>query len=66
LSGPLGGLVHALGRRAQHARSTFESLVRQARAGPVLYADETGWRIGGHTAWLGVFTHPRLTVFAIR
>lgn len=43
---------------------------RQLRAemphAPVVHTDDTGWRIGGASAHLMVFTHPQTTVFQVR
>jgi transposase len=35
------------------------------RQSQVVHADETGWKVGGHTAWLWVFTNEQLTVYQI-
>jgi transposase len=55
----------ALLRLARKAEATYQSLVESARASPVVYPDETGWRIGGWNAWLWVVTTPETTVYAI-
>jgi transposase len=55
----------ALLRLARKAEPTYESLVQSVRASPVVYPDETGWRIGGWGAWLWAFATPEATVYAI-
>ena len=55
----------ALLRLARKAEPTYRSLVESVRASPVVYPDETGWRIGGWNAWLWAVTTPETTVYAI-
>lgn len=55
----------ALLRLARKAEPTYERLVKSVRASPVVYPDETGWRIGGWGAWLWAFATPESTVYAI-
>ncbi len=61
-----GGLCQAVGRLAAKAESTYDLIIQQARNSAVIHADETGWNIGGKSAWLWVFTNYELTVYAIR
>jgi transposase len=42
-----GGIALALQRVARKAEPTYESLVETVRQSPVVYADETGARVGG-------------------
>jgi len=58
-------LCRALARLAKKARPTYEGLVAAIRGSPVVYPDETGWRVGGHPAWLWAVTNGRETVYAI-
>jgi transposase len=58
-------LCRALGRLAKVAEPTYEELIGTVRASPVVYPDETGWRVGGHPAWLWAFATPSETVYAI-
>ena len=53
-------------RLAEKARPTFNAMVLAVRHTMVVYADETGWRIGGRMAWLWVFTTKLVTVYVIR
>lgn len=58
-------LCRAMQRLGRRAKPTRDTLIQQLRASPVVYADETGWRVGGHLVWLWVFTNGRQTVYAI-
>jgi transposase len=40
-------------------------LLVQLRQSRVIHSDETGWKIGGHNAWLWVFTNEQLSVYLI-
>jgi transposase len=44
---------------------TYEVVKIGLRSCAAVYADETGWKIGGHKAWLWVFTEEALTVYVI-
>jgi transposase len=55
----------ALLRLAGKAEPTYRGLVELVRASPVVYPDETGWRIGGWGAWLWTFVSPGATVYTI-
>jgi len=61
-----GGICQAVGRLAAKAESTYDLIIQQAGNSAVIHADETGWNIGGKSAWLWVFTNSGLTVYAIR
>lgn len=58
-------LCRALARLAKKARPTYDGLVAAIRGSPVVYPDETGWRVGGIPAWLWAVTNGRETVYAI-
>jgi transposase len=58
-------LCRALARLARRAAPTYEKLKEVMAGSPVVYPDETGWRIGGRSAWLWVFTNQRQTVYQI-
>ena len=53
-------------RLAEQARPVYEELIEALRECAVVHSDETGWRIGLLSAWLWVFTHQHITVYAIR
>jgi transposase len=58
-------LCRALARLAKKARPTYDGLIDAIRGSPVVYPDETGWRVAGHSAWLWAVTNRRETVYAI-
>jgi len=58
-------LCRALMRTASKAQSIYEELVETIRTSPVVYPDESGWRVGGRSAWLWAFTNRLETVYAI-
>src|SRR5260370_1264027 len=57
--------VRAEQRLAQLAKPTFDLLIDALRKSHVVHADETGWRVGRHNAWLWVFSSNHPTVYAI-
>jgi transposase len=58
--------IRAEQRLAQLAKPTFDLLIDALRKSHVVHADETGWRVGKHNAWLWVFSSKQATVYAIR
>lgn len=58
-------LCRAVQRAGSKAQSIYEDLVGVIRDSPVVYPDESGWRIGGRSAWLWAFTNRRETVYSI-
>lgn len=58
-------LCRALLRTASKSRPIYEELVKTIRESPVVYPDESGWRIGGLGAWLWAFTNRCETVYSI-
>lgn len=58
-------LCRALERTASKAQSIYQELVETMRTSPVVYPDESGWRVGGFSAWLWAFTNRRVTVYSI-
>jgi transposase len=52
-------------RLAQEFAPTYADLQTQLRQSEVAHVDETGWKVGGHSAWLWVFTNDQLTLYAI-
>jgi ribosomal protein S15P/S13E len=54
-------------RRAQGTVGVvYEGLRGAVRAAPVVHTDDTGWRVGGHTAFLMGFDTDASTVYQIR
>jgi len=60
------GWCQADQKLARTARPVYDELLKAIRQCSVVNADETGWRIGTLAAWLWVFTHQEVTVYAIR
>jgi transposase len=59
-------LCRAVLRTAAKAEPIYTDLVAALRRSPVVYPDETGWRIGGLSSWLWAFTNRRETVYSIQ
>ena len=54
-------------RRAEGAVGVmYEGLRHTVREAPVVHTDDTGWRVGGHTAFLMGFDTDEATVYQIR
>lgn len=60
-----GGLAQAILRVADRLEPTHREIVRQLPQAPVISPDETGWRVGGHLAWLWVFEASDSVVYAV-
>lgn len=65
LSVTRGGLSQIADRVAKALAPTYGALVEQVQSAPVVAADETGWKVGGHLQWLWVFVTPKVTVYRI-
>ncbi len=50
---------------AQDFAPTYAGLQTQLRQSEVVHADETGWKVGGHPAWLWVFTNEQCSLYVI-
>jgi len=60
-----GGLLDGWQRLAETLFPWYEQIGREARAGAVLHADETGWRVDGQTWWLWCFCNPDTCCYLI-
>ena len=60
-----GGLVDGWRRLAEAMFPWYERIAQEARAGAVLHADETGWRVDGQTHWLWCFCNHRCCYYMI-
>jgi len=49
-----GGSCQILLRAARRCQETYHAIVKRVQESPFIVPDETGWRIGGHMAWLHV------------
>jgi transposase len=58
-------VIQALTRAARRATPTWNALVGGIRASPVVAPDETGWRVGGHKAWLWALAGQGVVVYRI-
>lgn len=58
-------LTRAEQRVARKLRPSYKHLVLRLRDSAVVHVDETGWKIGGHSAWLWVFTNDDVSVYVI-
>lgn len=59
-------LCRAVQRAGGKAQPIYDDLVSVIRESPVVYPDESGWRVGGRSAWLWAFTNRRETVYSIQ
>ncbi len=46
--------------------ATYEALRASVREQAVVHTDDTGWRVGGETAFLMAFVNPSLSVYQVR
>jgi len=58
-------VARADARLADQLAPTYQRLILRLRRSDAVQADETGWKVAGHTAWLWVFTNDGLTVYVI-
>ena len=58
-------VARADARLANKLGPTYQRLILRLRRSEVVHADETGWKVAGHNAWLWVFTNDGLTVYVI-
>src|SRR5512144_1392607 len=59
-------LVRSGHRLRRLAMPSYERLVEAARRSAVQHVDETGWKIGGRSAWPWVFADKHATLYRIR
>jgi transposase len=59
-------LVRSGHRLRRLALPSYDRLVEAARHSAVQHVDETGWKIGGRSAWLWVFADEHATLYRIR
>ena len=70
----LSGLEITQGALSQDAQkqtagavgAAYQQLRTEIRQAPVVHTDDTGWRVGGESAQLMVFTTPQITVYQVR
>lgn len=49
-----GGSCQIMLRAAERCQESYQAIVKRVQQSPWIVPDETGWRIGGHLAWLHV------------
>ncbi|MGH2668170.1 MAG: IS66 family transposase [bacterium] len=59
------GVWHGVWRAARAGEPTYQALIEQVRAAPVVSVDETGWKVEAILRWLWVFATPRIVVYRI-
>ena len=59
-------LVRSGHRLRKLAQPSYDRLVEAAKTDAVQHVDETGWKIGGRSAWLWVFADEHATLYRIR
>jgi transposase len=59
-------LVRSGHRLRRLAQPSYDLLIEAARHSAVQHVDETGWKIGGRSAWLWVFADNHTTLYRIR
>ena len=62
----LGAIVDATQRVARQAQAVMADIVERIRGSPVVHADETGWREGGHNGYVWTFSTPTQRYFLRR
>lgn len=60
-----GTSARSMLRTAAKAEPAYREIRREVRNSPVVVPDETGWRVGGRSAWLHVFVAENATCYVI-
>lgn len=60
-----GGVCQAMLRAARRCEGPYHRIVAHIRASPSVTPDETGWRIGGASAWLHTAATPHAAAYLI-
>jgi transposase len=60
-----GGSVHTVLRAAARCEPVYEAIRQTVGQSDWVVPDETGWRVGGHPAWLHTLVGPEATAYAI-
>jgi transposase len=60
-----GGSVHTVLRAAARCEPVYESIRQSVAESEWVVPDETGWRVGGHPAWLHTLVGPQATAYVI-
>src|SRR5215475_11793036 len=60
-----GGSVHTVLRAASRCEPVYEGIRQSVGESEWVVPDETGWRVGGHAAWLHALVGPGATAYVI-
>ncbi len=60
-----GGSVPTVLRAASRCESVYEAIRQTVSQSDWVVPDETGWRVGGHPAWLHALVAPQATAYVI-
>lgn len=60
-----GALAQIQDRTALRLAPTYHAMVEAVERAPVVVPDETGWHVGGRSAWLWVFVTELFTIYLI-
>src|SRR6516164_3342341 len=60
-----GGSVHTVLRAGDRCEPVYESIRQTVGQSDWVVPDETGWRVGGHPAWLHTLVSPQATAYVI-
>src|SRR5579884_3986796 len=60
-----GGSVQTVLRAAQRCEPAYEAIRQSVGQADWVVPDETGWRVGGHPAWLHALVGPQATAYVI-
>ena len=60
-----GGSVHTVLRAAARCEPVYEAIRQTVGQSAWVVPDETGWRVGGHPAWLHTLVGPEATAYVI-
>src|SRR3954453_159584 len=60
-----GGSVHTVLRAASRCEPVYEAIRQTVGQSDWVVPDETGWRVGGHPAWLHTLVGPQATAYVI-
>jgi transposase len=60
-----GGSTHVVLRSARRAEPVYAAIAQRVRQAPWNVLDETGWHVGGRSAWLHALVSPDATAYVI-
>ena len=47
----------------KYLKGRYEKLIKEVRQGHIMYNDETGWLVGGKSAWMWIMASTKITVY---